>query len=192
MSHYMSHVTVNKENEIQKEAKNFAKRYCDRYENPDGVYHGNLTIQKSTVYDSIESADEYLNRYYYAKGDYYDCAVPYKDLDSVKPPKKMTEIKQRISENRKQKERYISENKVQNRTSKSITCTCCGSRLNLSYLDGQKCPLCGTDLRSPTVQNRIKKFDKDYDKLQRELEKEKRKLIQKAPVKWRIKLEIHC
>lgn len=191
MSHYVDYLTVEKESKIIPTAKAFASQHCNRYENPSGKYHGDLTIYKYQIFDSVELADQYIYDHY-DNHDYHDCAVKFRDLDAVKPTKKMLDIERRIKENDQARKEYILANTIQNRVSKSITCPCCGSRLNLSYVHDQTCPLCHTDLRSTTVQNRIKKFGTDKKKLEKELSNAKKKLADKAPIKWRVKLEVHC
>ena len=191
MSHAVEYATVSKKSDVMKEAKDFAYYNVDRIENPCREYHGDMTIVESKICDSVEDADEYLKDKF-DHHDYRDGAVRFHDLKAVQPTKKMLDLQRRISENYKAKEEYLNKNVVQNRESKSITCTCCGSRLTLSYLHGQRCPLCSTDLRSATVQNRIKKFDSDQKKLNKEYAEAEKKLKSKAPIKWRVKVEVHC
>lgn len=190
MSHLVQYITVDKESNILKEAKAFARKYSDRRET-GGEYHNQLTVHHIRIFNSQEEADEYISEHY-DNGDYHDHAIQFRDLNDIKPTKKMESIKQKIVDNQSAKEAYIRKNKIQDRTSKTITCPKCGSRLNLKYVHTQYCPLCNEDLRSATVQTRIKKFDLDDKTLRKRYKEEIIKLQEKAPIKWRVKLEVHC
>ena len=48
-------------------------------------------------------------------------------------------------------EKYIKAHFIHKRTSKYVGCPECGSKLNLSYIRGEKCPLCGTDLKPESM-----------------------------------------
>ena len=191
MGHAVEYETVKNKSDIIKAAKTFAYYNVDPGENPGREYHGDMTIVEDKICDTVEDADEYLKERF-DHHDYRDGAVRFHDTKAIKKTKKMEALDTKARKLFADKEAYIKKNRVQNRKSDTITCPKCGSRLNLAYFNTQKCPLCGTDLRSNTVQNRIKKFEKDIKAAWAEYRKEERKLKTKAPIKWRVKVEVHC
>lgn len=146
-------------------------------------------LHSNTIYNSREEAREAIAAL--DNGWYDDHGVLFRDYSKVKPTKAMISLMDKISEIYDKKAEYIKKNDVHNRTSDTITCPKCKSRLSLAYLNGNICPLCRTDLRSDTVKNRIKAFDskiKECEKKYAELEK---KQDDKAEIKWLVKLEFH-
>ena len=97
-----------------------------------------------------------------------------------------------MAEFKKSKSEYIKEHSVKNFQAKHIGCLKCGSKLNKDFLNYDKCPLCGTDLRSKTTLEKIKWFDEKIKDYQNRIETEKRKQKSKAKIKWLIKYEYHC
>lgn len=55
---------------------------------------------------------------------------------------------------------YINNHSIHLRTSKYIGCPVCGSKLYLGYIKGEKCPLCGMDLRASSTIEKIKWYDR--------------------------------
>ena len=137
------------------------------------------------ICESYDEAVEKINQL--DRGFYDDHGVMYKAYRGES--KAMVTSRDKVRETRDKKAAYIKANRIQNRTSDTITCPKCRSRLNLGYLEGQTCPLCRTDLRSNTVQSRIKAFDSKIKELDRKYEELEKK--QKYEVRWLVKLEIH-
>ena len=55
-------------------ANEFAYYNCDRYENPDRKYHGNMKVFENKIFNCVEDADAFIERYG-DSGYYRDCAV---------------------------------------------------------------------------------------------------------------------
>ena len=79
-------------------------------------------------------------------------------------------------------EKYIKAHSIHKRTSKYVGCPECGSRLNLGYIRGEKCPLCGTDLRPESSIEKIKWHDKKASECAKKYKQEF----------WLAKIEYHC
>lgn len=189
MMHELRILVVNQKRSIRKEASEWFAAHCE-YATSSKDYSNRLDIHENKVFGSYKDASDFMDNNY-VNWDYHDHAIPFHDDRNMRPSKKAQDIRSRIKKNMDFRDDYIRKNKVQNRKSKSITCPCCDSRLTLSYLRGQKCPLCDTDLRSPTVLSRIKKFDLDDKLLKQALNEENKKASKKAPIKWLVKVEAH-
>lgn len=143
----------------------------------------------NVICDSYDEAVEKIAEY--DNGWYDDHGVKFYNLAEVKPTKQMENLRARRRELLEKKQEYIGQNGIQKRTSDTIKCPKCGSRLALAYMNGNHCPLCETDLRSNTVLNKIKWYDekiKECDKKYAELEKKQKS---KAKIYWLVKLEFH-
>lgn len=93
--------------------------------------------------------------------------------------KTMATIRERIEREQSKKEAYAQAHSVHAAKSRYITCPNCGSSLNRSVFKGEKCPLCGTELRSKTTletlagyDRNIKKWQKEYQELAEKHEKQ--------------------
>ena len=170
---------------------------CDRRENPFGNYDNNFKVEDK-IFDSKEDAQNYLE----SLDRYKDGAVMFRDfaLNELKN-KKIEDLEKRIEKNSSFKKEYFKKNELHNRKSKTVKCDCCGSILNIEYLtkdnkSKHNCPLCQGEFFSPTVVERLKKFDTDELKLKKEIKKEQKKLIEKnikkAKILWMFKVDVHC
>lgn len=90
------------------------------------------------------------------------------------------EGREKVQEWKEKRDVYIKAHSIHKRTSKYVGCP--GSKLNLSYIRGEKCPLCGTDLRP---ENTIKKINW-YDRKASECAKKYKQEF------WLTKIEYHC
>ncbi len=79
-------------------------------------------------------------------------------------------------------EKYIKAHFIHKRTSKYVDCPECGSKLNLSYIRGEKCPLCGTDLKPESTIEKINWYDRKADECAKKYRQEF----------WLAKIEYHC
>ena len=70
------------------------------------------------------------------------------------------EVKKKSQEWKSRKNAYIEEHSIHKRASNFIGCPKCGSKLNRDHINGEKCPLCGTDLRSKSTIDKIKWYNK--------------------------------
>ena len=157
-----------------------------------GNYPGNLHLSshwhEDKVYDSEEDAYEAIKRF--DNGWYDDHAVLFRDTSNLENAK-TKKLSEQIAAAKQKKDEYIGANHVTSRKSVFVGCPHCGSTLSREHLRSDKCPLCRTDLRSETVRNRIKGYDDKVKELRKKLAVEKKKLADKAPVKWLVKYEYH-
>ncbi len=191
MGHTFTYLTCDKKSEILTECADYAWRNVDREENYSGSYHGNMTIRDSYPickdYDDAVAAIEKM-----AEGTFYhDFAVRFYDTDKVKKTKKIEQLEKRLQEMRVKAAEYENAHSVKTHTSLQIGCRTCGSKLTISYLKSEQCPVCGKDLRAAYITERLEKFIVDQRNLSNEIVKEKRKLNDKAPVRWCFKVEVH-
>lgn len=193
MGHATRFIKTDKRSEIMGVAEEFAFYNVDRQENPSGSYHGNMTIHDNIVCANYEDAVQFINDR--DSGWYDDHAVKYKACEDVKETSITRQLKERIKKNEIHRREFIQSHHVWQRKSETIGCPCCKSSLSRLYMEKLKadnCPLCRTDLRSPTIQNRIEKFTIDEKELQNRILEEEHKLKDKAPTKWLVKVEVHC
>lgn len=204
MGHVTDYIIVNKKENIWAEAEDFAFYNTDREENPSGSYHGTLTIHNDILCDSYDDAVEKINSL--DRGFYDDHAVRFYDTSDIRNSPKLTKIQQQITDTVQKKREYIEKNHIGYRTSEFIGCLNCKSKISRKHYythNGEvvtqksyNCPICGEDLRSNTVKNRIESFDNkinEYKKKYKATEKElAKKCRNKANIKWLVKVEVHC
>ena len=159
----------------------WAAANCDREENPSGSY-SNVWKMHNQILDSREEAEDYLD----SQGVYFDGCVRYKSPKTTKAYKNLCE---RLANTREKKAQYDRENDVRRRQAEFIGCLNCGSKLAKKHLGGNRCPLCGEDLRSETVRNRLKSFDERIKKIEKQMREEGKKSHR---IKWLVKTEVHC
>ena len=150
MGHIINHYTEKFKNE--KQAMAFIGRCtkCAYDPNETSAYHGNMTCHFKKVYQDYKYAEEAIREY--DNGWYSDHAVLYQE-----PSQKARDKSQGLLEKR---DAYIEAHSVHKRKSDFLGCSTCGSKISRLYLKGEKCPVCGTDLRPTSVIEQIKKHDK--------------------------------
>lgn len=123
------------------------------------------------------------------KGWYDDHAVRYYDYSRLKDTKKIAELKQKAQDITRKKADYTVEHSVKKLKATLITCPSCGSKLSREHLRSEKCPLCGTDLRSKTTLETIANYERRRTENGQNIMKEQQK--GKGEVRWLIKYEYH-
>lgn len=196
--HIVDYRIVEKEKDILQAAEDFAYRNCDRMENPNGHYHGNINISHRKPLNNYQEAYDYIENH--TKNSInYDMAVRFYDTDNLHPTEKEEQLKEKIQiKNQKLKE-YIIKNKLTTKKSAFFRCPTCKSKIARQYFEKNKlpehmivnCPVCKTEIRSETILNRIKEFEEKIIKLKKELTSEKAKPRKGAPIKWLVKIEVH-
>lgn len=85
--------------------------------------------------------------------------------------KSADDVIDKAAEIRKNKEAYIEAHLPRNGKSMRITCTKCHSAITRSYIgaDAVNCPVCGQDLRTESVINKIAEYDKRVEAMKPEL-----------------------
>lgn len=200
MGHAIDVGVVDNKKDIMIYATDFAFYNTDRNENPAGSYHNNLEILSDRILDSFEDAKHFLLERY--KG-YNDGAVQFRNVESVKIPKSIENKTKRYNELYKEWEELKYENHFTNHSSKLITCPSCQSKINSKFIKERnqkyqinKCPVCNGDMRPQSAIDRITKKENKVKELFEEIKKLKKehqkKVKEKAPIKWAVKVEVHC
>ena len=172
MGHQVNYYTTKVTN--KKDLKAWISRITECAYDPmeTSSYHGHLTIHDHQVYGGYNEALDAIKRY--DNGWYDDHIVEYR-APSKKSQKAFDDWNQK-------RDSYIEAHSIHKRTSKYIGCPECGSKLYLSYVRGEKCPLCHTDLRPATVIKKIRWYDtKAVESLKKDTEEY-----------WLAKIEYHC
>lgn len=192
MGHAINYGVCDKKSQIMGECCEYAARNVDRGENPSGSYHGCMSIlEHEPIKASYDDAVEFLRKKS-EKGFYDDYAVRFYDTDAAKVTKKMENLEARKKDMYRKQMEYADAHSVTKHKSKQIGCDNCGSKITISYLRGERCPVCGKDLRAAYIIERLNKFTVDIKSLDNEIANEKKKQKEKCPVKWCYKVEVHC
>ena len=138
-----------------------------------------------TPFSSIEEAREYIEERSNCSF-YLQIAVPvYKYNSNEKLKELQDKLEAAKAELEKAKKPYYSVDTVK---AKYVGCKHCGSKLAVSYIKSNKCPLCGEDLRPQSVQDKMKRLAARVKKLESDVEAKKKRL---AEVYWLVKVEYH-
>ena len=142
-----------------------------------------------SIFESYDDARKYIERE--DERTWYNCmAVKYKEYKRNPNSKAILDLDKRIKDQYDNIEKIKKEASIKNRTSKYIGCPACGSSLSSEHLHGEKCPLCGNDLRSPTNLNRIANANRKYNDLLTK-RAEQIKKDNKPEIRWLVKIEYH-
>lgn len=190
MSHAIEYFTTDKRSNIMNVANEFAFYNTDRGENPGGSYHGNMTIHDTPICESYDEAVQFIEEH--DRGWYDDHAVQYKDKSRLKPTKQMEALKARMQKNLEDKCAYANEHSVKSRKAEFSRCEKCGSRVATKYVKTSHCPVCGNDMRAEYIIERLKKYDDDMIKIKKQYAELEKKQQGKCPVRWLVKVEVHC
>ena len=190
MGHAVQYITTDKRSEIMNVANEFAFYNVDRGENPSGSYHGGMTIHDKPVCESYDDAVEFIEKH--DRGFYDDHAVQYKEKSALKPTKQMLALNERIKKVVADRYDYMEKHAVKNRKSEFAGCKNCGSKIAVKYMRRDCCPVCGTDLRADYIKERIKKYNDDIELMQKKYKELEKNQKGKCPVRWLVKVEVHC
>ena len=190
MGHAVDYITVDKRKDIMRAAKEFAAHNVDRYEDPSGSYHGKMTIHDTPICDSYEAAYEFIQSH--DRGWYDDHAVQFKDKSALKPTKQMETLMAKANKLQADKKDYLDKHSLRARKSEFMGCKKCNSKIAVKYIRGHKCPVCNAEMMSQTVVDRLKKYTTDREEVLRQIEQLRRKQNGKCPIRWLVKVEVHC
>lgn len=162
-----------------------------------GLYYG-VQFKDITPFASRDEAYAYIQR---VDKDYLNICVPYLDYPNIKVDEsKLKELNDRYVAlhqeyyARRDRQFYTTETVK----SQYLGCKECGSRLAVKYLRGNRCPLCGAEMRPDTEMKRLDALKARFDKAGDDLAKARAKEEEKAkkgvkPTKmWLCKIEYHC
>lgn len=146
------------------------------------------------VCDNREDAMEYIRSH--DRGWYDQLAVKYYDYPKLEPSKTMLGLQERLKAEYEKRAAYAAAHAVSTFKAEYIGCPECGSKLKRTLLKGSnRCPLCGTELRSKTTMETLQRYDANIKDLQARIKDEERKMQEKmrkqAKVMWLIKTEYH-
>lgn len=142
------------------------------------------------VFDNEDAAMAYIKQH--DRGNYDGIAVKFRDFSTVQDTIQIKKLRYKISTTLTKKDEYIHTHSVKTRKPIYISCPCCGSKLNKDRLSSNICPLCRTDLRSPSVLQKIKAFDEKIKDYETAIKKEQLKRKGEAEIQWLVKYEYHC
>ena len=141
------------------------------------------------IFNGYEEAEEALEGKRSEWSRNYTGYVAFRDLESINKTKRIIELKEKIESEKEKKIRYGLDNNVKDQKADFIGCRKCGSKINKTYIQANRCPVCDFDLRSDTFKKRLAGYQQKIDKLVQELNEEKKKNTAKAPVKYLVMYE---
>lgn len=168
---------------IQNEVVDYVHSHGDRYGTDKVKFIDNR------IFENADKARDYIESL--ANDWYQGYAVKFYDYSKVKNTKKIDELEAKIKETLDKKNEYVSAHSIKNFKASYVGCSKCGSKLSREYLKGNRCPLCGSDLRAESTLERIASFDKRINEYNAKIQQEKTKQKDKAEVKWLVKFEYH-
>ena len=192
MSHVINyHVYSDKQVKTQKDRQKIQSHWDDvaaREDYQEGCTGLGSPIQwkqEMKPFATKDEAMEYIEKLTYSSF-YLQIAVPFYFYEDDEKLKELTaKVEEAKADLDKAKKPYYSVDTVK---SKYITCKHCGSKLAVSYIKSNKCPLCGEDLRPQSVQDRVKRLGDKVKKLEETLKAKKEK---RAKIYWLVKTEYH-
>lgn len=119
---------------------------------------------------SLEEAEKILRKKF-DDDEYSSYLIKYKRKRSAK----LKNLEERLEKEEEKLKDFEKKSNVRNHKSKSIGCTGCESKISISYIKDNICPVCGNDLRSKTDLNRISTYKKNIRDLKIAVEDEKSK-----------------
>lgn len=193
MGHYITYEIAEDENHIWRIAEDFAYYNADRRINPNGEYHGVLTIHKEMQpFETHQDAHNYLQHTCTKRCD--DHAVPFYAPVKQRTNKKIQDLQRRILETRDKYYDLDAKSWIGYRTSAYIGCPECGSKIDKKHLkQGENlCPCCRTDLRPPSTHKRLNGYIEKIKELENRLKTEEKIEYKKGKqvIMWLAKLEI--
>ena len=144
-------------------------------------------------FESREEALKYLHsdegmEYYRSK----NFGVRYYSTQNKKKTKKMQDLEQRISATEEKMAKYIAEHSISTFKAEFIGCPECKSKIAKKFIPNtNKCPLCGTDLRSETTIKTLSGYRQKIKELNKLLEAEIKKNQKKGEVYWLISAQLY-
>ena len=136
-----------------------------------------------------EEAEKWIQAH--DKGWYDDHAVRYYDYGAVKVTKRMEDLKKRGVELNQKLLDFEKEHSVRCFKAEFIGCSNCGSKVAKKYLRSDRCPVCGSDLRSESTLKKIKEYESRIIKARDEFREEQEKQKDGRKVRWLVKFEYH-
>ena len=185
MGHEIKYI-VCKENQSRQDIMDDIQSYARRH--GDGYSSYVTWHEKVPPLDSYDEARAFIE---HDNGNYSDHAVRYYDYRNVPDSAKIKKIQVQIQELRTAKSEWIKSHSVKAQKAQYIGCSKCGSKLSKNHLHGECCPLCGTDLRSGYILEKIEWYDNKINMCYDAIQEERKKQKNKAEIMWLVKFEFH-
>lgn len=167
---------------------------CNRRAAAEDWQEGCSGVSPIRWLDSVEPLDSEDAAYEYIKthdrGDYYCFAVRFKQADQM--PAEYVKL---CAHRSTVQSRYDALNAVihyKEGKSQYVSCKQCGSKLATAYMRSNYCPLCNTDLRPPTVINKLSEYKRQLNELTQKILDVKNTADSKGKnIFWLVKYEYH-
>lgn len=170
--------------EALRDAEEFAYYNSDREENPNGAYEGYLKFY-NRVFDTEDEAEEFFN----SLGAYCDGVCMVKEAGRGA----MNRYAKKVESIRKKKQEFLENilEKFKERTSKSIGCKKCGTRIpsDVALKHNLHCPNCRNWLVTDSVKEKYAKYDAQLELAKEQLKKD---TAENGKVRFWCKYEVHC
>ena len=120
------------------------------------------------------------------------CAVRFKHvaIDSLEPTVTMNQIEDRIRRIGEQRDKYTAEHSIHTLAAKLITCTKCDSRIAKDWVEGEDCPVCGNDLRSPYIPEQIATYNDKIADLEHQYAEAHERQVKRALAKGEVEARV--
>lgn len=166
------------------DACRFTEYNVDREENPSGSYDNSFKF-----YDKVFNTEEEAEAFFYSLGSYSDGVCMVKEAGQGaknRYAKKILSIRNKEIE-------FTNKviEKFKERTSKSIGCKKCGTRVSseIALSRKLKCPNCGDWLVNDTTKQRFAKFSEQRRLADEQLAKD---TAETGKARYWVKYEVHC
>ena len=123
--------------------------------------------------------------------NYDDHAVRYYDHTQVSITPKIKELQEKHADLTLKIAAYEKEHSIKNLKATYIGCPKCGSKLARNLIRGEKCPLCGEDLRSKTTITTIAGYQGKRKEIAAKIDTEYKKQTAAKRICWLVKYEFH-
>lgn len=145
------------------------------------------------VCNNYEEAEKYINDH--DSGWYDQLAVKYREYPEMAPTKALMALRKRLETEAAKETAYYEAHSIAAFKAEYVGCPNCGSKLKKDLMKKNSCPLCGTDLRSKTTLDTLKRYAENKKALTKQIAAEERKMEQKAvkqsTIRWLVKVEYH-
>lgn len=119
---------------------------------------GQVEVARLPIMTSVDEARAALNEYAVANDVSNRTLVARVALPYKRSTARWRSYMERYERYMRRQAEYEESTFVRRRKSMYIGCKGCGSRLRVELLDGNRCPLCGEDLRSKTVHKTLDRW----------------------------------
>lgn len=174
-----------KEGEMMDEIKDC----LDRERGVQKPVHLKLILLDAEPVDGYDNAMKKIDDLYKEYGRRNNYGIRYMDYGKVKPTKKMEDMKRQIGELEQKSAAYATEHSVLAFKAEFVGCPCCGSKLKRERLKTDKCPLCGTDMRSKTTIETLNGYRSKIRELEKRIRTEENKQKGRAEMRWMVHAE---